>query len=329
LAAALLVPSGEWRPLFVVIGLVGMLWGVLWLSVVRRRDLDIAQPPATTSMLGVLGWLVVLYGFDVAVHYWGAEAVWLGMRASLVSKAVMTVLGIAVVVRWLGRSTAGEDGVARGTFWRRFAVLALVVVVINITWHFFRAWMPLFLRKQHGYTQPQTEGFVLAYYLATDLGSLAAGGATLWLVRRGIGVHASRLWVFGFCAVLTTLGVVAAVLPAGPLLLGVLLVIGFAALGLFPNYYSFSQELTHKHQGKLTGALGCICWLSLALLHEVVGAAAKESGSYSSGMALVGLLPLVGLAVLILFWEKPEKAYPVQPVRRKAKRRRALRKLVR
>ena len=50
------------------------------------------------------------------------------------------------------------------------------------------------------------------------------------------------------------------------------LVIGFAALGLFPNYYSFTQEWTISgHQGKLTGALGCICWLAMSLLHEVVG----------------------------------------------------------
>jgi ACS family hexuronate transporter-like MFS transporter len=333
LAAALLVPDSGWRPLFVVIGLVGMFWGVAWLIVVRPRDLAIAPPPNTVSMMGVLGWLIVLYALDFAVHYQLSEAVWIGLPAPLVAKTIVTILGITIVVRWLGRATAGEEGVDRATFWRRFAVLAFLVVVINITWHFFRAWMPLFLQKQHGYTQRQMEWFLLGYYLSTDLGSIAAGVATLLLVRRGLGVHSSRLWVFGSCALVTTLSVAAAVLPPGPLLLGVLLVIGFACLGLFPNYYSFSQELTLRHQGKITGALGCICWVSVALMQEVVGSAAQTSGSYSSGMALVGLLPLVGLALLILFWDSQQRVAPLQGPDSgtivRGKRRRKRRKIAR
>ena len=149
LVAALLVGEGGWRPLFIVVGLVGMFWGVLWLLVVGPRDLDIRQPPATVTMMGVLGWLVVLHVFDLAVHVWMADDGWMGGAAPLLSKAIVTVLGIAIVVRWLGRATAGEEGVDRDDFWRRFAVVALIVVVINITWHFFRAWMPLFLQNQH------------------------------------------------------------------------------------------------------------------------------------------------------------------------------------
>jgi hypothetical protein len=110
--------------------------------------------------------------------------------------------------------------------------------------------------------------------------------------------------VFGLCALLTTSSVVAAQLPSGLLLLGLLLVIGFATLGLFPAYYSFSQELTVRHQGKLTGALGCICWMSMALLHEVVGDSGARTGSYSAGVAGAGLLPLLGVAALWLLWGK-------------------------
>src|SRR5262249_46317452 len=101
---------------------------------------------------------------------------------------------------------------------------------------------------------------------------------------------------------LTTLSVAAALLPTGPLLLGALLLIGFGALGLFPIYYSFSQDLTVRHQGKVTGALGCINWLAMALLHELVGDSINRTGSYSLGMALAGLAPLLGFGVLLVFW---------------------------
>ena len=115
------------------------------------------------------------------------------------------------------------------------------------------------------------------------------------------------------CALLTTLSVVASFVPRNDewftvrsdwILMGLLLVIGFAALGLFPIYYSFSQELTTRHQGKVTGALGCINWLAMYGLHAGVGELVTETNSYSVGVALAGLAPLVGLVVLWLFWGK-------------------------
>src|SRR5262249_16503286 len=184
----------------------------------------------------------------------------------------------------------------------RLLVLVVVVVTINATWHFFRAWLPLFLQKQHDYSEGFMNWFMLAYYVAPDVGALSAGATTLLLIRGGFPVHRSRLVVFGACALLCTLGAVAAFLPGGPLLLGVLLVIGFGALGLFPNYYSFSQELTARHQGKVTGALGCSCWLAVAPIHEAVGELVKQTGSYSAGMAVAGFAPLVAVGALALFW---------------------------
>jgi hypothetical protein len=124
------------------------------------------------------------------------------------------------------------------------------------------------------------------------------------LVRRDLAVHSSRMLVFGSCALLCTLGGPAAFLPAGPVLLAVLLVIGFGALGLFPNYYSFSQELSARHQGKVTGALACINWLAIAPIHEAVGNVVKQTGSYSAGMAAAGFAPLLGVGALALFWGK-------------------------
>src|SRR6185312_16319230 len=173
-------------------------------------------------------------------------------------------------------------------------------------------WLPLFLQNQHGYSLQDFGWFSMAYYLATDAGCLTAGFVTLQLARGGLPVHTSRLLVFSAGAVVTTLSLVAAVLPAGWPLLAVLLVIGFASLGLFPNYYSFTQELSERHQGKVTGALGCICWMFMSLLHEVVGDVVQRTGTYSLGVGCAGLLPLLGVAVLVLFWgQTPARTIPV------------------
>src|SRR6185369_10902731 len=133
-------------------------------------------------------------------------------------------------------------------------------------WHFFRSWMPLLLQEQHGYTEQDASYFSSAYYVATDLGSLAAGALSLWLVRRGQAVHKSRMTTFLIFSLIALGTFVAATLPRGWLLLGVLMLVGFGALGVFPMYYSFSQELSARHQGKVTGSLGFICWVAVAAM---------------------------------------------------------------
>jgi MFS transporter, ACS family, hexuronate transporter len=301
--------TGTWRYSFMAVGAGGALWVVGWLLSVRSRDLALADVRSAPSLLPVLGWLVALYALDLGAHVLFPPP----SALPLVVKLAVTALGVAGVFVWLARATAEEGALSRRGFFRRFWVLAAVVVAINSTWHFFRAWLPLFLQQQHRYGWEASNGFMTAYYLATDLGSLAAGFATLRLARRGVAVHRSRVTVFALCAALTTLSLPAALLPAGPLLLGLLLVIGFAALGLFPNYYSFTQELTERHQGKLTGALGCVCWLSMSLLHEVVGKSVEATGSYSLGVACAGFLPLLALAALVLFWGRAEEAPELPP----------------
>jgi ACS family hexuronate transporter-like MFS transporter len=243
-----------------VIGGAGLVWVVLWLVLVRPRDLALPPQPLVRGP--------------------GSSLEDQGFWRSLVS------------------------------IWRqrRFWVLVFLVVSINLAWHFFRAWLPLFLARGRGYENREVQWFTSAYYLATDLGSLSAGFLTLWLVRRGWSVHGSRVLCFFAFAALTALSVVAAFLPAGPLLLGTLLVMGFGALGVFPNYYSFSQELTFRHQGKVTGMLGFSCWVSVALLQLGAGSYIEATKSYTLGVALAGLLPLAGFVVLALFWGKTPTA---------------------
>jgi ACS family hexuronate transporter-like MFS transporter len=191
---------------------------------------------------------------------------------------------------------------------RRFWVLVVLAITINVAWHGLRAWLPLFLQKQHGYSDQQMYQFILVYYLATDAGSLCAGFAALRLVRSGWTVHGSRALVFLACTLLTALTVVAAYLPPGPVLLGLLLVIGFGSLGLFPNYYSFTQDLTVRHQGKVTGTLSCLTWLAMALFQWLMGKSVVATGSYSRGIAWAGVAPLLGFVVLLLFWkEQPRR----------------------
>lgn len=187
-------------------------------------------------------------------------------------------------------------------FSRRFAVLLVVVFSINTLWHIFRAWLPMFLELGRGYTREQALGFNSLYYVATDVGCIAAGLGSIWLTRRGASVHRARVLVFSACALLTSSGVAILVLPAGWPLLSVLLLAGCGSLGLFPCYYSFSQELSVRHQGKVTGLLGTFAWAMTSPLHSFFGWLIDRTGSYDVGMALAGLCPLVSAAALWIVW---------------------------
>jgi ACS family hexuronate transporter-like MFS transporter len=185
---------------------------------------------------------------------------------------------------------------------RRFWVLVTLVICINLTWHFFRAWLPLFLREVHEYSERTVNYFSTAYYLSADAGSLLMGFLALRLASTGLGVHRSRTLVYAGCAVVALLSLPIAQLSRGPVLLGLLLLLGFAALGLFPIYYSFSQELTAHHQGKVSGLLGFLNWVAMFFMQRTVGRYIEGTGDYSLAVALAGIPPMIGLGVLLLLW---------------------------
>ncbi len=189
--------------------------------------------------------------------------------------------------------------------WRPFAALVIGVLMINITWQYFRAWLPKFLQEQHGYSLTEVGVFTSAYYISADVGCISVGVIVKWLAGRGWRVHSARMTTFAVCTLLTMLSVLVAVLPSGPLLLGLLLVIGAGALGLFPNYYSFTQELSKTHQGKITGMLGAVAWVGSALLQPLAGRSIDETKSYATGIVVAGLAPLIAVLALWLLWEKP------------------------
>lgn len=188
-------------------------------------------------------------------------------------------------------------------FLRRWWLLMFTVMCINTVWHFIQAWMTDWLENFHGYSHEFTSQFTSLYYLVTFFGSLASGGLIAGLVGRGWNVHRARLATFLCFSLLTALVVPAAFLPAGNLLLGLLLLVAFGSLGLFPVYYSLNQEISARHQGKVGGSLSFTTWFMLSFFHEWVGHRIQsQPDSRTVIFCVVGLLPLAAYLVLRFGW---------------------------
>jgi len=191
---------------------------------------------------------------------------------------------------------------------RKFFALVVVVISINLCWHQFRVWMQKFLINGRGYSELASLDINFWFNVMTDIGCLVSGFATAWLFRAGLTPHVARCWVFAACSLLVATGAMIPWLPQGPGLIVALMLVGVGSLGLFPCYYSFSQDLSVAHQGKVTGTLGTIAWIFPSLWHYGFGGFVDRTKSYDLGMCLASLMPLVALAALVLIWPRESPA---------------------
>jgi ACS family hexuronate transporter-like MFS transporter len=196
-----------------------------------------------------------------------------------------------------------QDGLAAILGSGRFWAVALLILGAQTAWHIYRVWLMKFLVTGRGYAQQEALNFNSAYFLATDIGCLLAGGVSLWLVRRwGASAHGAKRSVYTGACLLTSLSLLLPWLGRGWPLLAALLLIGAGALALFPCYYSFVQELSSAHVGKLTGLLSLWVWSVTSPLHSAFGLLVDRTHSYDAGLVVAGLAPWLGVVALKFLW---------------------------
>ena len=226
---------------------------------------------------------------------------------------IVGAIGILWVPFWLWLVRKGdlepvrvEEG--RGAwvdlFTRRMVVVLVVVALINTTWQIYRAWLPKFLIEGRGYLEAQALYFNSMFFVASDIGCIGAGMLALWLAKRGMTVHRSRMFVFLVCGVIAAAGLLVPVLPKGWPLLAALLLVAAGSLGVFPIYHALTQDISAGHQGKVTGIAGVAAWAFSPPAQKFFGRIVDKTGSFDMGLAVAGCMPLIAFVVLLLFWNK-------------------------
>lgn len=226
--------------------------------------------------------------------------------------AIVGAVGVLWVFAWFLTVRASDLPDTRrerthSTSWRvllqkRMLIVLIVVCLINTAWQLFRAWLHLFMQEGRGYTESQALLFNSAWFVATDIGCLSVGAVVLWLCAKGFSVTRSRQIMFAVCALLCITMLALPVIPKGPGLLFILLLGGAGALGMFPLYHAFTQDISAQHQGKITGLAGVTAWFLVPPAQKLFGRVVDITGSYDLGLAAASCLPAAAAVILWIFW---------------------------
>ena len=208
-----------WRTAFLVPGVVGLVWVAAWLFLVQGPHR--ASGPAVVRRIppgndgyskpGLPARVRFAFAFIVfasvvtallAIQF-GPLAVWLGIALFLIGPLLAAAafpLGELAGAVWA--SSLGE--IVRQ---RRFWIMAVVSITINICWHFLVNWVPAYFKDER-HLEYAASNFVSAIpFLAAAFGNVAGG----WLARRfvalGLSTDRARQAVLVVCMVLIQAGI--------------------------------------------------------------------------------------------------------------------------
>jgi ACS family hexuronate transporter-like MFS transporter len=323
-----LTPTFGWRATFGVIGAVGFVWVAAWLFLVQgneRRLLGRTEPiknsgetqPAqhlslfAKAALGLV--LVAAIGVGVSALRYGLSALWLGIAVAMIGPLLVTVA--LPSSHFPGNSLPA--GLAHAVRLRRFWIMLVVAISINLCWHFLVNWVPSYLKDERGFREQSGNYLSAVTFLAADLGNLGGGWLSRALAARGLSVVRARQLVMGVAAlcILAGVGLVVPQRDASALFLLGLMAAGTAAF--MANFFAFTQEVSARHTGLVVGYLGGLANLFVARSQPIFGSIKDTTGSFTVSFLLVGLAPLVGLAALFAGWNRSEPDDPKREINQK------------
>jgi MFS transporter, ACS family, aldohexuronate transporter len=176
-------------------------------------------------------------------------------------------------------------------------------------WWFYLFWIPGFLQSKHGLNLTGLGPPIVAIYLISDVGSVAGGWISSFLIKRGRSVDFARKIAMLICAV----GVIPVVFAYRvESTWSAVLLIGLAAAchqGFSANLFTLTSDMFPARAvgsvvgiGGMAGAIGGLC------IASVVGHVLQWTGSYRVPFLIAGSAYLLALAIIQALAPKMEPA---------------------
>ena len=305
-----------WRATFVIVASLGFVWVVAWLAMVRgpnRRLLAgrrlLVQDPTdefndearglssvAKGVFGIVAGGSLLIG--LSAYRFGLTAIWWAIACLMI--------GLLISARILPpRSLKGTDwseSLGEVVRLRRFWVLVMVSISINVCWHFLINWLPTYLKEDRGMSYLASGMWSALPFLAADVGNLGGGAMSRFLAGRGLKPSSARVRVMAACSLLIGSGAMVGWVGNDALAIGLLGVMALGTAAFMANYFAFCQEVSSSHTGFVVGILGGLGNLFVAGFLPFAGYVKDAFGSFRPIFLLAGLLPFVGLGTLLFGW---------------------------
>jgi MFS transporter, ACS family, hexuronate transporter len=171
--------------------------------------------------------------------------------------------------------------------------------LIDPVWWFYLFWVPGFLQSKHGLALTGIGAPIVVIYLISDVGSVAAGWMSSWLIKRGSTVNAARKMAMLICAV----GVVPVVFAYRvESTWSAVLLIGLAAAchqGFSANLFTLTSDMfPARAVGSVVGIGGMAGAIGGLFIATVVGHVLQWTGSYRVPFLIAGSAYLLALVII-------------------------------
>jgi ACS family hexuronate transporter-like MFS transporter len=318
LVVSLLTERYGWRTSFLVIGVLGFFWVAAWLVLMggphrqlfegrpvgRAAEGDELEGAPTAGGLSLaarlaFGGLAAASAAVACTAWWkGAAAIWWGIALFMVG----LLLAALLLPRHALKGVDWAESLGDIVRLRRFWIMVVVSVSINVCWHFLVNWVPTFLKEDRKMTYLASGLWTSVPFLAAAVGNLGGGLLARVLANRGMPTSRARMMVVGLCTLLISSGATMGWVPSDTAVIILLGVMAMATAAFMANFFAFAQEVSAQHTGLVVGVLGGLGNLYAAGFLPLAGYVKDSTGSFAPIFVLVGMLPFLGLAALVLGW---------------------------
>src|SRR5437899_7431119 len=181
--------------------------------------------------------------------------------------------------------------------------------LIDPIWWFYLFWMPGFFQTKHGLSLTRISPPLIAIYVIADVGSVAGGWISSFLIKRGRSINAARKIAMLICAIGVTPVIYAYRVEST---WSAVLLIGLAAAchqGFSANLYTVTSDMFPAQAvGSVTGIGGMAGAVGGLLIAWVVGHVLQWTGSYMIPFFIAGATYLVALAIIHVLAPRLEPA---------------------
>ena len=192
------------------------------------------------------------------------------------------------LIRWRSRAVA-------------FGMLLVVALTVNPCWYFVNDWLMKYLRE-HRQLNIGTAAFVATLvFLVADLGNVVSGGVIKYLVARRWSLRAARGLVMVVIAGMVSPAMLLAKDCSVPVTAVLFAMVGMGLTAIIANSTACQQDFVFARVGLVSGFVGMAANLVSAVAYPKIGAHIHATQSYSLPFVLLGILPLISVAAILVF----------------------------